>query len=94
MSNLPDKLESILTAAVEAAKAAGEVLRKEFNRPGGPRGARHHAEADEVAEQEIYDRLSAAFPDYGFIAEENHSVLERSGFHRLWVVDPNDGTGA
>jgi fructose-1,6-bisphosphatase/inositol monophosphatase family enzyme len=31
---------------------------------------------------------------YGFIAEENHSVLEHSGFPRLWVVDPNDGTGA
>jgi ADP-ribosylglycohydrolase/fructose-1,6-bisphosphatase/inositol monophosphatase family enzyme len=94
MSNLPDELESILSAAVEAARAAGDILLKEFIRPDGPRGTRHHAEADEIAEQVIYDQLSAAFPDYGFIAEENHSVLEHSGFHRLWVVDPNDGTGA
>jgi len=94
MHNLLDENQAILNAAVEAAIAAGDILREEFNRPGGPRGTRHHAEADEVVEQEIYDRLSAAFPDYGFIAEENHSMLEHSGFHHLWVVDPNDGTGA
>jgi ADP-ribosylglycohydrolase/fructose-1,6-bisphosphatase/inositol monophosphatase family enzyme len=94
MHNLPNESKALLNAAVEAARAAGDILREEFNRPGGPRGTQHHAEADEVAEQEIYDRLSAAFPDYGFIAEENHSELEYSGFHRLWLVDPNDGTGA
>ena len=96
MHNLPDEIEAILKAAVEAAKAAGDILRKEFNRSGGPRGDKNNnkAEADNKAEQVVYDRLSAAFPDYGFIAEENHVVLEHSGFRRIWVVDPNDGTGA
>jgi ADP-ribosyl-[dinitrogen reductase] hydrolase len=96
MPNLPDESESILSAAVEAARAAGDILRKEFNRPGGPRGDKRNnkAGADGKAEQKIYDRLSAAFPDYGFVAEESHAVLEHSGFRRLWVVDPNDGTGS
>lgn len=95
MYNLPNESESILTTVVEAAKAAGEVLRKEFNRPGGPRGTKHHAEADEKAEQMIYDRLSAAFPEYGFLGEETGYVRKSSDqVHRLWVVDPSDGTGA
>jgi ADP-ribosyl-[dinitrogen reductase] hydrolase len=96
MHNFPDESNALLKTAVEAARAAGDILRKDFNRPGGPRGDKRNnkAEADKKAEELIYDRLSAAFPDYGFIAEETHSVLEHSGFRRLWVVDPNDGTGA
>jgi ADP-ribosylglycohydrolase/fructose-1,6-bisphosphatase/inositol monophosphatase family enzyme len=97
MHNLPIESEAILNAAVEAAKAAGEVLRKEFNRPGGPRGTRmdNHAEADEKAEQVIYDKLSAAFPEYGFLGEETgYTAKPSDSDHLLWVVDPNDGTGA
>jgi len=96
MHKLPDESQALLNAAVDAAGAAGAVLRKEFNRPGGPRGDKRNkkAGADVKAEDAIYDRLSATYPDYGFMAEENHSVIEYSGFRRLWVVDPNDGTGA
>ena len=95
MHNLPNESEAILNAAVEAAKAAGNVLRKEFNRPGGPRGTKHHAEADDLAEQVIYDRLSAVFPEYGFFGEEEkYRKMSSDPVRRLWVVDPNDGTGA
>ncbi|MEJ2727377.1 MAG: inositol monophosphatase family protein [Deltaproteobacteria bacterium] len=95
MHNMPDEKEAILNVAVEAAKAAGHVLRKEFNRSGGPRGTRHHAEIDEIAEQVIYDQLSVAFPDYGFLGEETGYIAKPSDSDfRLWVVDPNDGTGA
>jgi fructose-1,6-bisphosphatase/inositol monophosphatase family enzyme len=71
MQNLPDESKTILNATMEAAEAAGEILRKEFNRTGGPRGDKktNKAKADKAAEHEIYDRLSAAFPDYGFLAE-------------------------
>jgi ADP-ribosylglycohydrolase/fructose-1,6-bisphosphatase/inositol monophosphatase family enzyme len=97
MYNLPDESEAILNAAVEAAKAAGDILREEFNRPGGPRGVKevNKAEADEAAEQLIYNRLSEAYPQYGFVGEETDNDREPSDpDDRLWVVDPNDGTGA
>ena len=96
MTNSQNESKALLNAAVETARAAGDILRKEFNRPGGPRGdkSNNKADADERAEQLIYNRILAAFPDYGFIAEETHPLLEHSGFRRIWVVDPNDGTGS
>jgi len=37
-----------LTTAIEAAQAAGSLLRDGFNRPGGPSGTKHHAEVDRM----------------------------------------------
>jgi hypothetical protein len=44
------EFESELNAAIKAANAAGDILRTEFNRAEGPRGAHGHAKADESAE--------------------------------------------
>ena len=80
--------------AIEAARAAGELLRSELT------GARRIAfkgaptnlvtEMDARAEALILGRLRAAFPDDAILAEESGSAAGRSG--RRWIVDPLDGT--
>ena len=84
-----------LDRAVEAARQAGQLLREEFHRPGGPRGSGDHAEADRMAEEVINRLLMALFPDYGYRGEELETVQPPGdqGGH-LWLVDPNDGTRA
>ena len=80
-------------AAVEAARAAGAVLRRGY---GTPKTIRYKATIDlvtafdEESEGTIIQILSAAFPTYGFWTEE-------SGHHPAtgdarWIVDPLDGT--
>ncbi len=84
-----------LDAAVEAARTAGALLRKEFHRPGGPRGTRSHADVDTEAERLIQARLAEAYPEDGFLGEESGPGWSHAGGNgRLWVVDPNDGTRA
>jgi ADP-ribosylglycohydrolase/fructose-1,6-bisphosphatase/inositol monophosphatase family enzyme len=82
-----------LEVAVAAAKRAGELLRKEFHRKGGPRGSGGHAVVDEEAESVIQRILSEAFPDYGYLGEEfGRTGPARNSLKHLWLVDPNDGT--
>ena len=47
-----------LSIAIDTVQTEGPLLRDEFNRPGGPRGTTHHAEADERAEKLILERLA------------------------------------
>ena len=47
-------------------------------------------EVDKAAERFIFDRLTTARPDDGFLGEEGASAESRSGV--TWVVDPIDGT--
>jgi fructose-1,6-bisphosphatase/inositol monophosphatase family enzyme len=84
-----------LTVAMNAALAAGALLRREFHRVGGPRGSRQHALADEEAEALIAQTVEAAFPEYGFRGEELGLRMEpRDHARHCWLVDPNDGTSA
>ncbi len=84
-------LEPALAAAIDAAHAAGAMLRADFHRPGGARGHDDKAEADTEAEREIRGRLLKAFPDWGFLGEETGRVGAAPG-QPVWLVDPNDGT--
>jgi myo-inositol-1(or 4)-monophosphatase len=80
--------------AVEAARAAGLLLRSEL------RGIRRIAykgtptnlvtEMDAQAETLILERLSASFPDDAILSEETGLHPGRSG--RRWIIDPLDGT--
>ncbi len=80
-----------LEEAIAAAKSAGEILRADFHRPGGPRGAKDKAEADVLAEVAIRERLTAAFPGWGYLGEETGRSPGAPG-EPVWLVDPNDGT--
>src|SRR6185295_12990977 len=85
------ELGPALEAATQAARAAGDLLRADFHRPGGPRGAVDKADADHEAEELIRGRLRDAFPDWSYLGEETGRASGRPGAP-LWLVDPNDGT--
>lgn len=83
----------ILDVATRAARAAGDILRADFLRPGGPRGAGEHADADDQAEALIRERLLTATPEWSYRGEETGFRAGTEGRH-TWLVDPNDGTVA
>src|SRR5438093_450420 len=80
-----------LEAALDAALAAGEILRRDFHRTGGARGGGDKAEADVEAERLIRARLREAFPGWGYLGEETGRAPGEAG-RPIWLVDPNDGT--
>lgn len=82
--------ERALKEALDAALEAGELLRREFHRWGGPLGHHDHAEADLEAEWLIRNRLMSAFPQHRYRGEETGSILADDP--HVWLVDPNDGT--
>ncbi len=86
-------MSSELEVAVEAAEAAGEVLRDSFAKRLDVEykgEAELVTEADKKAEQKIKEVLQEAFPTYGMLTEES-GELEGDGDAR-WIVDPLDGT--
>src|SRR5215211_1617549 len=86
-------LHQPLKGAIDAALAAGEMIRREYYRQAGPRGAGSHADVDKEAEQLIRERLTTAYPAWDFTGEETGEYRgDTAEFH--WFVDPNDGTSA
>src|ERR1700680_4180679 len=82
-----------LSAALEAARAAQEVIRALFGRNPAVRTKPDDSpvtEADVRAEEIIRATLSRHFPDYGFYGEETgqHAMQAQN----IWLVDPIDGT--
>jgi ADP-ribosylglycohydrolase/fructose-1,6-bisphosphatase/inositol monophosphatase family enzyme len=84
-------LTRALAVAEDAARAAGDLLRADFHRPGGARGGGDKAEADTEAEHLIRARLMTAFADWGYLGEETGRQAGAPG-QPVWLVDPNDGT--
>src|SRR5947209_12256802 len=82
-----------LRVAVEAARAAGAILRADFLKPGGPDGSGEHADADDRAEALIRERLLTATPEWSYRGEETGYREGAEGRH-IWLVDPNDGTAS
>ncbi len=79
-----------------AARKAGRRLARDFNEVEhlqvsrkGP--ADFVTNADQKAEQIVYEELSKARPGYGFLMEERGVVEGTDKSHR-WIVDPLDGT--
>jgi myo-inositol-1(or 4)-monophosphatase len=82
-----------IEVAVEAAKAAGEVLRNGFGRQHSVEYKGEVdlvTEADKRAEQEIVGRLRDAFPAYGILTEEGGGSSGEADSR--WIIDPLDGT--
>jgi len=83
--------------AVDAARAAGRLLRDER---GGIRRIEHKGvinivtEMDRRSEALILERLLAAYPDHAILAEESGAIeagADRPSEYR-WHIDPLDGT--
>jgi histidinol-phosphatase len=82
-----------LTAALDAARAAAEVIRAYYQKNPSVRlkpDASPVTEADVRAEEVIRDTLVKAFPGYGFYGEETGRHLMEA--ESIWLVDPIDGT--
>jgi myo-inositol-1(or 4)-monophosphatase len=84
----------LLKVARKAALAAGEKARALFNLPRqisskGPRDV--VTDADLAAQAIITDVILEAFPDHGFMPEEENADLQTDG-PVLWIIDPIDGT--
>ena len=82
-----------LTAALEAAQAAADVIRGFYRKSVEVRtkaDASPVTQADVRAEEVIRERLAREFPGYGFCGEETgqHAMDADS----VWLVDPLDGT--
>jgi len=83
-----------LETAKEAASAACDVMEK-HRRDGFEVESKESrtdfvTEADRKAQEETVDILSEAFPEDGFLGEEDD--LHPDGEERVWVIDPIDGT--
>jgi myo-inositol-1(or 4)-monophosphatase len=87
--------DELLRIAVDVAAEAAELVRRERRNGVDVAGTKSSpidvvTEADRAAERLIFDRLSTARPDDGFLGEEGASSSSSSGV--VWVVDPIDGT--
>ena len=82
-----------LDAAVEAARAAGDLLRQNFHRPLRVNSSEAHdikLEIDVQTQELITNILLKKFPEHALYGEEG-IVGDQSSEHQ-WVVDPLDGT--
>jgi histidinol-phosphatase len=86
-------MDSILSAAIDAARAAGDVALHYFrtNLTVETKADRTPVtKADRECETKITEVLSARFPEHGFLGEE---LGERQGTaNARWIIDPIDGT--
>ena len=82
-----------LDAAVEAARAAGELLRHQFQQPLRVTSSLPHdlkLEIDVQAQNLISESLLKQFPEHALFGEEGIVGNQKTKYE--WVVDPLDGT--
>lgn len=86
-------MQEFLDTAVQAARAAEEVIRYYYQ---GDFEVKHKADdspvtvADVECERVIKQVLGAAFPEHGFYGEE--LGRESADAEHVWLIDPIDGT--
>ncbi len=88
-------MQAELTTAIEAARAAGDILLEYFKADYEVRDKGFHnpvTTADYASNRYLEERLRDGFPTYGWLSEETADNHERLSRERVWVVDPLDGT--
>lgn len=86
--------DPIINIAVEAARAAGNLIIRAMKRMDKVKVAEKSpndlvTEVDQRVEQEIISIVKKAYPSHGFLGEETG---EQKGNDYLWIIDPIDGT--
>ena len=89
-------MDPMLTIAVRAARAAGDLIVRFVDRIDtltiSAKGRNDFvSEVDDLAEQEIVSILSKAYPSHAFLGEEGGRHGLPKGEY-TWVIDPLDGT--
>jgi myo-inositol-1(or 4)-monophosphatase len=90
--NLSEQSRALKTA-IDAARAAGALMRKNFHRPKKINESSQHdikLELDVRCQKLIEKKLRARFPDASVLGEEGESG-DATAADR-WVIDPIDGT--
>src|ERR1700759_64318 len=91
MDSVP--LNKALASVIDAAKAAGAVMRKNLNAEKKANEITAHdikLELDVRCQKLIEKKLHAAFPKISLLGEEGDAGDESAEYR--WVVDPIDGT--
>lgn len=86
-------MSSFLSVAVEAARAAGVLLRENFGKNLQVNAFEDHdikLDLDERSQELITGIILKAFPDHAIFGEEGIAGNQSSDHH--WIVDPIDGT--
>lgn len=90
---MPVQPRAMLDTAIEAALAAGKLLRSHFGQPQPVNEMARHdikLEMDVRAQETIVRVILAAYPDHAILGEEG--VSGRADADVRWVIDPLDGT--
>lgn len=90
-------LDEFLASAVDAAKRAGEIIRKGFYQT---KHVEHKGQVDLVTETDkacedlIFNHLEQLYPRHKFIGEETTAAYGTTELtdEPTWIVDPLDGT--
>ena len=88
-------METELNTAIEAARAAGDILLNYFNNDYEIHDKGFHnpvTTADYASNRHLEEQLRDSYPTYGWLSEETADTRERLSRERVWVVDPLDGT--
>jgi myo-inositol-1(or 4)-monophosphatase len=86
--------EPIINIAVEAVRAAGNIIIRAMKRLDHIKIAEKHpndfvTEIDQRVEQEIISIIQKAYPTHSILGEESGEI---SGDDYQWIIDPIDGT--
>jgi myo-inositol-1(or 4)-monophosphatase len=91
------ELQPVLTTAIRAAAAAGQVLMRHLNngvqmraKAGESESYNLVSDADVEAEQTVAAVIRAEFPDHALMGEEE--LMASPDASDLWIIDPLDGT--
>lgn len=87
---------ALMHVMIEAVRKAARGLRRDFGEIEQLQVARKGpadfvSVADQKSEKTLYQELSKARPDYGFLMEEAGEIQGTDKDHR-WIIDPLDGT--
>jgi myo-inositol-1(or 4)-monophosphatase len=86
--------EPLINIAIEAARAAGNIIVRSMNRLNTIKIAEKRpndfvTEVDQRVEQEIISIIKKGYPSHAILAEESG---ETKGDDYQWIIDPIDGT--
>lgn len=91
-------MQPMLNMALRAARAAGNIIAQSAERIDlvdvEAKGVNDYVtKVDRTAEKAIMEVLLKAYPDHGFLGEENGKREGKGeGADWLWIIDPLDGT--
>jgi myo-inositol-1(or 4)-monophosphatase len=92
---IPNHFSSLTQAAYQAARKAGELLKKGFNTDFkvSPKKMKNDVvtQYDFASEDLIVATLSEQFPSHSFLCEESGASNNNKG-PICWIIDPLDGT--